>query len=359
MNNQRLTQYGLTPAILGVLQAACPVLDRTLSRFGQCFFEALVLVSDLAPLQRRKSLLEEAEQRQCEHWRILFSGRMGAPYMASMARIAGLYKILGIQPSAYIAAYTSILDDVHGALRDHALSSLAGVDGRDLAAAMMEAVDRAVLMDVDLLSDVYAAGGDRVRQHSADSYISSIAGQMDKVCKQLHAEMTTIADQPVARPRVDAAYGTLGAIVERMASLANQANQIALATSIEATRVGGADLGRTIISREEQSAHLQPARQTGDIAQQIADVRAVLRDVEAAMSRHDVRGDIAALDALIETLATVSQDGPPNQAGGTVIVGRFCGQGRPSGLSGVETGQRHRAGGGVVTPFRLRRRIHP
>lgn len=202
MDMRKLKQYGMDDHTRRILQQIQPIIEDSLPAILGRFYDNIKNNPDLMRFFINDSRLQHARQKQAEHWQRLFSGKFDVEYSASVTRIAKVHNGLGLAPGIYIAAYTSILGDLHKVLLRHGLKGLLVNAGKRLALEeTIVAVDRAVLLDIDMTIDVYLA--EQANSHrnqlerlatDFEQRITGIVGQMGQACTKLRTESTHVTE---------------------------------------------------------------------------------------------------------------------------------------------------------------------
>lgn len=200
MEAAKLKQYAITDDVKQTLRQIQPVLQKHLGPILDTFYSGIRSNPALSKFFTDESRFQHARDKQAEHWKRLFSGRFDDEYSASVTRIASVHNRLGLAPGIYIAAYTSILGQLHQALLGHGLKGvLVSRGAKNNTADMITAVDRAVLLDIDLTIEVYLREQAQSHRNQLDKLagefehqISGIVGQMGKACASLRDESTRV-----------------------------------------------------------------------------------------------------------------------------------------------------------------------
>ena len=111
--------------------------------------------SELKALFTSEAMVASARQRQHQHWRRLFSGTYDDDYIASVRRIAVTHARIGLEPSFYITTYLLALEEIHGLVINHYTRGVVTRAGRQRLERAIRAVDRAVLLDLQLVVGGY------------------------------------------------------------------------------------------------------------------------------------------------------------------------------------------------------------
>jgi uncharacterized protein YoxC len=93
----------------------------------------------------------------------------------------------------------------------------------------------------------------------------------------------------------------IGDVVQLISQIAGQTNLLALNATIEAARAGDAGKGFAVVAGEVKSLAAQTAKATGEIEQQIAEIRTATQTVVGAMK--EVGSRIGQVETVAETIA--------------------------------------------------------
>ncbi|MFE1601798.1 protoglobin domain-containing protein [Methylobacterium sp. ID0610] len=121
-----------------------PALPGILARFYDTMRRTPRLAAMIGPQQPRLVAAQSA------HWEELFSGRFDAEYLASIRRIGRVHHRIGLEPRWYIGGYTLVLNALVGVVTERA-----GLLGRRTLPAQIAAINKAVMLDMDLALTVY------------------------------------------------------------------------------------------------------------------------------------------------------------------------------------------------------------
>lgn len=94
----------------------------------------------------------------------------------------------------------------------------------------------------------------------------------------------------------------IGDVVQLISQIAGQTNLLALNATIEAARAGDAGKGFAVVAGEVKSLAAQTAKATGEIEQQIAEIRTATQSVVGAM--REVGNRIGEVETVAESIAT-------------------------------------------------------
>jgi methyl-accepting chemotaxis protein/aerotaxis receptor len=132
--------------------------------------------------------------------------------------------------------------------------------------------------------------------------IRTVSAQVEHASEVSHDGAAKGAAARATIRSLSEAAGRIGAVVSLIADIAGRTNLLALNATIEAARAGEAGRGFAVVAGEVKSLAAQTAKATGEISQQIADLRSA---TEAAVTAVEDIGHT--LDAVAEVAAAVAE----------------------------------------------------
>jgi len=197
-----------------------PELDRMLEKFYLRISDERLLKTVFVD----DDSIERARQAQKKHWlQTLLSGKFDSAYFDRVERIGRSHARVGLTPNWYIGGYCMMLIQ----FIQH-ISVSAAKEGRD-ASPIIEALCKAVLLDVDLVIHCYLEAKDQLMldllmratrftddMENLNSELSIAAGRV-KEATEAFSEGTTENDQHA---------GQLAKLVVQVDAMADKARQI-------------------------------------------------------------------------------------------------------------------------------------
>ena len=147
-----LTHHGIDEAVLEAARGLQPFLERHLDGVLERFYGYAKDRPELAAFFPSPEVMRHARAKQGEHWKRMFAGRIDADYLASVERIAQAHVRIGLPLDWYVAGYSRVAADLHRQLIMHG-RSWRGAGLR--LARQADAIDRLLLLDVNLTVEVY------------------------------------------------------------------------------------------------------------------------------------------------------------------------------------------------------------
>ena len=181
-----------------LLHAFMPHLQKIIPGVLDGFYAHVTGEPHLAGMFKNAEHIEHAKQAQSRHWERMFSGRFDDEYFQSVERIGQAHCRLGLEPGWYIGGYALVKQ----ALIQHVLEEAAGRtflgrgDRIAEASQLLQAIDKAITLDMDLSIFVYME--EKNREFSdrldrlADEFgeaVASITSDLSRSAEHLHTQV--------------------------------------------------------------------------------------------------------------------------------------------------------------------------
>jgi methyl-accepting chemotaxis protein len=271
-----------------------PGLDGLLDRF----YGHLATHPEMAAMLARHAArgIEGLKQAQREHWRRLFSGRFDAAYEAGVRRVGKAHARIGLDPRWYYGGYALALGEIGRLIAARTRWNA------PRAAALMDAVTAAVLLDMDLAIEVYFEEGPAVQARKRE--LGEIAARLEgAVGSALEAVAATATDvQSSAAMLEQLAQRTEGrAQSVGAASSRASANVQTVASAAEELAASVGEITRQVSeSARIASDAVRRARETDATVQGLADGAKRIGDVVRLINDIAGQTNLLALNATIE-----------------------------------------------------------
>ncbi|MFT3995948.1 MAG: globin-coupled sensor protein [Asticcacaulis sp.] len=317
-SGERLAFAQITAADRVILSALWPVVSEHLPDILTRFYSHLFSYPHLRAMAGDKQAT--LERAQYAHWERLFSGRFDADYFAQTEKIGRAHERIGLEPRWYIGAYRFALNELVAVIMKRRRFS----PGK--AVAEVQAVNKAVLLDLDLAISTYQTVLLEQRRKQADQTEAAIAtfqtaafSILDKVqnsgrglkdaAENLAQVVTDASDNAgrvthSSRETADSVSSVAAATEELSKSINEVTSQISGAARAISDTVRLMDASRTDINDL-----LESARQVGDVVNLINDIAsqtnllALNATIEAARAGEAGRG-FAVVATEVKQLAT-------------------------------------------------------
>jgi len=260
-----------------LLRAAKPMVVQALDGILDRFYRHVLQTPATAGFFNAPGRLEHAKAAQKRHWERLFGGEFDDAYLHSVTEIGKAHHRIGLEPRYYLGAYAIVLSELARVLLGERKSRFLG--GRDETIAdQLGAVTRAVMLDTELVIDVYL----NAKQEAHVSFVEKISTDFKRSVVEV---MAPVRDESIA----------VGEGASKLSELAVQASERAAAVT-DAGRAGSENVQTIAAAIEELSASIR------EISNRVQDQTRV-----AARAREDGKTAAAAAAALGAVAGRISE----------------------------------------------------
>ncbi|WP_420404443.1 protoglobin domain-containing protein [Nisaea sp.] len=152
---ERISFLQIDQSARALLGEFSPILERNLSAILDGFYAHVMTVPQLAEMFVSEDRVRHAREGQSAHWKRLFSGEFGEEYFDSIQRIGRVHNRLGLEPRWYIGGYAAATTELHRLAIEHCMKGWRRNDAAKKAVALVQAIDKAVMLDMELAISVY------------------------------------------------------------------------------------------------------------------------------------------------------------------------------------------------------------
>ena len=290
----RLRFHSIDDATRGALRDAWGHIEKSLPAVIDAFYAHIGNTPAIAPLVgTQKSRLASA---QVAHWQRLFTARFDEAWLASTTAVAKAHVRIGLEPGVYIGGYSFILAELTGLLGR--AKRFSGPD----AARMTTAVQRAVLLDMDVAVSIYHETQIESLERRRDAVRGAVSGFERRAADALRIVEATASDLAKA---ADAAADRSRQNADRIATLARSAEEASAAVGAGATATEELSQSIREIGRHATASVDVAARARRDAEATNATVTALAEAAEKIGSVVGLISDIAAQTNLLALNATI------------------------------------------------------
>ena len=174
-----------------------PFVEKLIPTVLNDFYAHISEEDELRSMFVNEAHVTHAREAQAKHWMRMFSGKFDDEYFASVSRIGKAHCQLGLQPGWYIGGYGLVKQALIDAVLSDAVNARSlNAKGRvKKASKLIQAIDKAISLDMDLAISVYLAEKDadfsRRLNDLADQFsevIAAITTALSKSSEGLSAE---------------------------------------------------------------------------------------------------------------------------------------------------------------------------
>lgn len=226
------------------LQQARQYLEPEMDRMLERFYAHILSYPEFRALFEDEDSIDRARAAQKAHWLSeLFGGHFRSSYFNKADRIGRAHARIGLAPSWYIGSYSKMLNEFI-----ECICTEAGKEGRS-ACETVQAVCKAVLLDVDLVTHCYLEANNasmrqvlrRATQFAAD--VAELGNGLSDASRKMQDSAAALAGTGSEASNQGAAVQEL---LDRVAALAEQSQAIE-------DRIGELQFGDRLYIEEDPS----------------------------------------------------------------------------------------------------------
>ncbi len=238
-----------------------PIVEKLIPNILDDFYRHIMQEDELRTMFVNEAHVTHAREAQSKHWMRMFSGKFDDEYFASVHRIGKAHCQLGLQPGWYIGGYGMVKQALIEAVLNEAVKtrSLNAKGPVSKASRLIQSIDKAISLDMDLAISVYLAEKDADfscrLDDLADQFsvviaeisgaLSSAAGGLSTEAEGLQQNSKGTAEQAGnarngAQEASANAQAVAAAVEELSASIAEIASQVSDAARVTDDAVGKA-----------------------------------------------------------------------------------------------------------------------
>ncbi|MEP3121214.1 MAG: globin-coupled sensor protein [Nisaea sp.] len=256
-----------------------PVVERNLPAILDVFYAHVMTVPKLAKMFVSEARIEHAREAQSRHWLKLFSGKFDSDYFESIQTIGRVHNRLGLEPRWYIGGYAIALGELHRLAVQNCIKGWRANAATGKAAALIQAVDKVVMIDIELAISVY----------------------LDEQAKDFNKRLEALSDQ-----FQDSITGVSTSLLESAGTLSGKSSDMNSLSSTSLDRAAKATQGAEQASRNVQSvasAAEEMSASISEISHQVSEFNSIA--VEAAQTVNNTMETVEALNHAAEKITGV------------------------------------------------------
>ncbi|MEO9903400.1 MULTISPECIES: globin-coupled sensor protein [Alphaproteobacteria] len=256
-----------------------PVVERNLPAILDVFYAHVMTVPKLAKMFVSEARIEHAREAQSRHWLKLFSGKFDSDYFESIQTIGRVHNRLGLEPRWYIVGYAIALGELHRLAVQHCIKGWRANAATGKAAALIQAVDKVVMIDIELAISVY----------------------LDEQAKDFNKRLEALSDQ-----FQDSITGVSTSLLESAGTLSGKSSDMNSLSSTSLDRTAKATQGAEQASRNVPSvasAAEEMSASISEISHQVSEFNSIA--VEATQTVNNTMETVEALNHAAEKITGV------------------------------------------------------
>ena len=276
--------YGIDPEVRADLADLWSLLSAELPSILDNFYRYVLKWPEIAKMFDRPGAVERASKQQATHWSRLFSGRFDRDYFESAARIGLVHSQVGLDTKWFVGGYLFVLNAIEDLISRQSVSRLAPATGQQRASRRIQALNKALLFDMELTIVAYL-----------DRNKANFSARLDELSRSFEESITGVVHH------IASAAATLESAAKSMSDTAADTSRIS-ASVAETTRRGSENVTSVAGATEELSASVN------EINQQVSFAAGIIADAvrQAATTQRQVHGLVEATDRIGEVVKLIS-----------------------------------------------------
>ena len=184
----RLSFYTIDEAAAKALRSASDVVKRELPVALDKFYRHVQGFEQARRFFKSQTMMDGARSRQVGHWDMLMTGTFNEAYGKGVRAVGMTHARIGLEPRWYVGGYAVILSHLIEAIvgqKDGASSWFGRGKSDGDKAAMLSALSKAVLLDIDLAISVYIEAAETARRKAEEEQAVAARKAIDEAQQQV------------------------------------------------------------------------------------------------------------------------------------------------------------------------------
>jgi methyl-accepting chemotaxis protein len=297
---ERLEFLAIDDATRASLSEFMPTIRQELPKILAAFYAHIKRQPRLVAMFTNQSAMERASKAQSEHWVKLFSARFDDEYVASVRRIGTMHSRIGLEPRWHIGGYSIILNHLYGAASRAFSGRLNPAKAQIKTAALMRALNQAVMLDLDLAISIYV-------DENRSTYVRKLSSIADTFQAKIGPHVESLSAQARSLTETAAGMSTTAEETNRQATAVAAAAELTsvnvqtVATATEELHSSVGEINRQVgHSAEITGTAVQAAERTNVTVRGLSDAAQKIGEVVKLISDIAGQTNLLALNATIE-----------------------------------------------------------
>ncbi len=297
---ERLRFLGIGDEDRRILKAFLPFLEKELPAILDAFYGHAAAFPDTARFLADPATTARARSAQREHWLRLFTAEFDDAYAASVTRIGHAHARIGLPPRWYLGGYAFVLNHLYRVATRVHTSRLSPMAAAERTSGLMQALNRAVMLDMDLAISVYIEENKATFDRRLNQIVDRFQSRIQPHVEQLSSQSGALTETATAMS------GSARQTGEQAATVAHSAEEAA--ANVQAVAVATEELHASVAEITEQvtraatttQAAVASARSTDETVRGLSDAAQKIGDIIRMIGDIAHQTNLLALNATIE-----------------------------------------------------------
>jgi methyl-accepting chemotaxis protein len=282
----RIRFFRIDDEAKAALRAFKPVVDKALPELLKGFYDYLRRWPVAAKLFKNEAAFTHARTAQTEHWRRLLQANFDQTYLDSVRTIGQAHAVLGVDPTLYVGGYAYVLAELNRLAVAEAGSGWGSKARLAKLPALLGAVSKAVLLDIDLSVEAYhtaieARAAQHVERHanafngsvgSVVAGLSHAAGGLQSSAKLMNSAADRSSQRALGVSKAsDQATDNVNTVASAAEELSASINEIARQVR-KSSQIAGAAVRQAGETGATMRTLAQAADRIGEVVRLINDI---------------------------------------------------------------------------------------
>ncbi|MBU0726895.1 MAG: globin-coupled sensor protein [Alphaproteobacteria bacterium] len=282
----RLKFLNIDAATCTLLRQIKPALDAVLPHILDEFYKHIAQYPAVSHFFQNPEIRRHAQTAQVRHWQLILSGNFDETYVASVRKIGMAHNKLGLEPRWYIGGYAHLTSAMQRFVSDNYKDGAFSAGKGAQRAALLEAINKAALLDMDFAISIYLEEGVREKE----ALLARLAGDFENGVGALGQNITRsvgqltsgaktlsgIADE--ATRQVDIVQGAADTTAANVQTVASASEELSasireIASQLESSTLASREAVEAVSSTEKTVGTLtQASQKIGEIVSMIQEI---------------------------------------------------------------------------------------
>lgn len=291
----RLNFLKISDADTALLQEARTIVEPHMDGVLTAFYGLIEETPEMAKMFSSPARMKHARDMQKKHWmENVFSGHFDDTYLRTADHIGRTHERVGLEPRWYLGGYSFVISHLSRIIMDHVRKD------RKKGAALLNAVTRALFLDMDIAISVYIRTARENAAKLLNQHASKFEQDVHGMVEIVAAAATELQNTAAAMSSNASATSDQAGLVARAAETASM-NVQTVAAATEQLHSSIEEISRQVTeSTRMASAAVEEANRTNEMVRSLADAAERIGAVVRLINDIASQTNLLALNATIE-----------------------------------------------------------